>query len=117
MVQPRLGFVLFIAAIALVLPTRPAHAQARIDSSFSFQTDPAKAFAIYVPSAYSARVANKAMLAFHPLHANWGNSKTWCDILTDFAEENDLLMPRLIYRPAFFLYAMPSSMPEPSSIH
>ena len=92
MVQPRLRFVLFIAAMGLVLPIRPAHAQARIDSSFSFQTDPAKAFAIYVPSAYSASVANKAMLAFHPWHATWGNSKTWCDILTDFAEENDLLL-------------------------
>ncbi len=92
MVQPRLGFVLFIAAMGLVLPIRSAQAQTRIDSSFAFQTDPAKKFALYVPSGYEAGVANKAILAFHPLHPVWGNSTTWCDILTNFAEENNLLM-------------------------
>ena len=90
--HPRLGFILFIAAMGLVLPIRSAQAQTRIDSSFAFQTDPAKKFALYVPSGYEAGVANKAILAFHPLHPVWGNSTTWCDILTNFAEENNLLM-------------------------
>lgn len=90
--HPRLGFILFIAAMGLVLPIHSAQAQTRIDSSFAFQTDPAKRFALYVPSGYEAGVANKALLAFHPFHAVWGNSTTWCNILTNFAEENNLLM-------------------------
>ncbi len=44
--HPRLGFILFIAAMGLVLPIRSAQAQTRIDSSFAFQTDPAKKFAL-----------------------------------------------------------------------
>lgn len=88
----RLGFILFIAVMGLLLPIRSVQAQTRIDSSFAFQADPAKKFALYVPSEYEAGVANKALLAFHPFHQVWGNSTTWCDILTDFAEENNLLM-------------------------
>ena len=92
MVHSRLGFILFVITAGLWLSIGSAHAQARIDSAFAFQTDPAKEFAVYVPSGYSASVANKAMLAYHPWHPTWGNSKTWCDILTDFAEENNLLL-------------------------
>ena len=92
MVHSRLGFILFVITAGLWLSIGSARAQARIDSAFAFQTDPAKEFAVYVPSGYSASVANKAMLAYHPWHPTWGNSKTWCDILTDFAEENDLLL-------------------------
>lgn len=88
----RPGFILFIAAMGLVLPIHSVQAQIRIDSSFAFQTDPAKKFALYVPSSYEAGVANKAVLAFHPFHAVWGNSTTWCNILANFAEENNVLM-------------------------
>jgi len=90
--RPQFRFIFFIVAIGLVLPLHSAQSQTRIDSSFAFQTDPAKKFALYVPSGYQDGVANKAVLAFHPLHPVWGNSTTWCDILTNFAEENNLLM-------------------------
>ncbi len=66
--------------------------QTRIDSSFAFQTDPAKRFGLYIPSSYVEGVPNKAVLALHPFHQAWGNSTTWCDILTDFAEANNLVM-------------------------
>ncbi len=88
----RLPFICLIFATGLTLPVQSTQAQTRVDSSFAFQIDPAKKFALYVPSGYQDGIENKAILALHPLHAVWGNSKTWCDILTAFAEENNLLM-------------------------
>ncbi len=92
MLHHRLGFLLLLVTLGFGLSASLASAQVRLDSSFAFLNDPAKKFAVYVPSGYSPDVATKAMVAFHPLHANWGNSTTWCDILTPFAEENNLLL-------------------------
>jgi len=88
----RFGIFVFIIAMCLALPSRSAQAQTRIDDTIAFQTDPAKKYSIYVPSTYSEGTQNKLILAFHPLHAFWGNSTQWCTTLTEFAEANDLLM-------------------------
>jgi len=67
-------------------------AQERIDGSFSFQTDPAKKYSIFVPSNYDAATPNKMMLALHPLNTNRWDAISWCDTLIAFADANDLLM-------------------------
>lgn len=82
---------LFVS-LFLLLIANDAIGQERIDGSFAFQTDPAKKYGIYVPSTYVEGVPQKALIAFHPFHNVWGNSRTWCNILDDFAEANDLLM-------------------------
>lgn len=87
----RLGLGCLIIAMLLATPTRSVQAQTRIDSSFEFE-GAAKPYSIYVPSGYSAEVPSKMVLAFHPFHQVWGNAGTWCDILTDFAEMNNLLL-------------------------
>ncbi|MGK0364365.1 MAG: putative esterase [Saprospiraceae bacterium] len=68
------------------------NAQERIDDSFSFQTDPAKKYSIFVPSNYDAATPNKMMLALHPLNTNRWDAISWCDTLIAFADANDLLM-------------------------
>lgn len=76
----------------LIIGFSSINGQVRIDSSFAFQNDPAKRFALYVPSGYTEGTPNKLILALHPFHQAWGNSVTWCDILMDFAETNSLIM-------------------------
>ncbi len=68
------------------------NAQERIDGSFSFQTDPAKKYSIFVPGNYDAATPNKMMLALHPLNTNRWDAISWCDTLIAFADANDLLM-------------------------
>jgi len=67
-------------------------AQERIDGNFSFQTDPAKKYSIYVPSSYNADTPNKMMLGLHPFNTNRWGAEAWCDTLSVFAEMNDLLL-------------------------
>lgn len=72
--------------------TGTVYSQTKIDSSFAFQTDPDKKFALYIPSTYSPDTASSVILALHPWHDIWGNSTTWRDILSNFAEENNLIL-------------------------
>lgn len=67
-------------------------AQERIDGDFSFQTDPAKKYSIYVPTNYDASVPHKLMLGLHPLNTDRWDAVSWCDTLIAFAEANDLLL-------------------------
>lgn len=67
-------------------------AQTRIDGNFPFQTDPAKKYAIYVPSDYDPAVPHRLMLGLHPLNTSRWDAKSWCDTLIAFAETNKLLL-------------------------
>lgn len=82
----------FLFLLILSFSSGIISAQVSIDSSFAFQSDPAKKFALYIPSSYSPDTANSVLLALHPWHNTWGNSKTWRDILSNFAEINDLIL-------------------------
>ncbi len=79
-----------LALVALF--SLPLLAQQRIDSSFSFQTNTAKKYSIYVPKSYSDTVANKMMLGLHPFNTARWDAESWCDTLIDFAESNNLLL-------------------------
>ena len=68
------------------------NAQQRIDGNFSFQSDPAKKYSVYVPSGYDANTPHTLMLGLHPLNTNRWDGKSWCDTLIDFAEMNNLLL-------------------------
>jgi len=68
------------------------NAQESVDGSFSFQTDPAKKYSIYIPSSYDANTPNTLMLGFHPLNTNRWDGQAWRDTLIAFAETNDLLL-------------------------
>ncbi|MGE0567096.1 MAG: T9SS type A sorting domain-containing protein [Bacteroidia bacterium] len=78
-----LSFFLFVTA---------GFSQLRIDSSFPFQTDPAKKYSLYIPSNYSPSVPHRLMLAFHPYNTSRWDGKSWCDTLKVFAETNGLIL-------------------------
>ena len=82
----------FISFAGLCLLAVIAYGQQRIDSSFSFGSNPAKKYSIYVPTAYSSSSPNELMLAFHPMDTARWNSTSWRDTLLAFAEANDLLL-------------------------
>ena len=67
-------------------------AQQSIDGRFRFQSDPNKAFSLYIPSNYEPNGATKAALCLHPFNTSRWNAKSWRDTLIRFAEMNDLLL-------------------------
>jgi len=66
--------------------------QTRIDGSFSFQTDPAKKYSLYIPSGYDENVPNRLMIGFHPFNTSRWDAESWCDTLIVFAETNNLIL-------------------------
>lgn len=83
---------LLISSLLILLAWLPAQSQTRIDGNFSFQTNPAKGYSIYVPSGYNANTANTLMVGMHPLNTARWDAISWCDTLIDFAEMNGLLL-------------------------
>lgn len=81
-----------ITSLILMIWTLSLFAQQKLDASFSFQTDPNKKYSLYIPSTYSPSSPNSAMLAFHPFNPPTWTSFTWRNELTDFAENNDLIL-------------------------
>ncbi len=75
-----------------LLEVTVVQSQSRIDGSFSFQSDPAKVYSIYIPSGYLSSVPNKMMVALHPYNPTSWNSVSWCDTLKTFAEMNNLIL-------------------------
>ena len=69
-----------------------ASAQKSIDTSFNFQSDPAKKLSIYIPSSYVSGTDNPLMLGLHPWNTSRWNAKSWRDTLTTFAEQNGLIL-------------------------
>ena len=66
--------------------------QVRIDGSFSFQTDPAKKYSLYIPSGYDENNPHKLMIGFHPFNTSRWDAESWCDTLIAFAETNNLIL-------------------------
>lgn len=83
---------LFLVLPGFLLSNGSASSQEKIDGSFAFQTEPMKQYSLYIPSNYVEGTPNQLVLALHPLHVVWGNAGTWRDILTDFAEANNLIL-------------------------
>lgn len=79
-------------ALGLFLAPLFLFAQTRIDADFSFQTDPAKKYSLYIPSTYNANEANALMVGFHPFNTNRWDAEAWCDTLINFAETNGLIL-------------------------
>ena len=68
------------------------NAQQSFDSSFPYDSDPAKKFSLYVPSSYVAGTPNKMMLAFHPFNTTRWDAISWRNELTSFAEDAGLIL-------------------------
>lgn len=83
---------IFLLIISIVLTSFLVNAQVTIDGTIPFQTDPAKKYSIYIPSAYDVNTPNKMMLGFHPFNTNRWDAESWRDTLIVFAESNNLLM-------------------------
>ncbi len=66
--------------------------QTRIDGAFSFQTDPAKKYSLYIPSGYDENVPHRLMIGFHPFNTSRWDAESWCDTLIVFAETNNLIL-------------------------
>ncbi|MEM7038472.1 MAG: T9SS type A sorting domain-containing protein [Bacteroidota bacterium] len=81
--------VAFVLLFGLTLATK---AQTRIDSTFAFQTDPAKKYSLYVPSTYDANQPNSMMVGLHPFNTARWDAESWCDTLIVFAETNGLIL-------------------------
>ncbi len=79
--------ILFLLFISLSI-----FGQTRIDGDFAFQSDPAKKYSLYIPSAYQAGTPHRLMLALHPLNTNRWDAESWCDTLIVFAETNNLIL-------------------------
>jgi len=82
----RLYFIFVFCFLSLTASTQS------IDGVFAFQTDPAKEYALYIPSSYDENTPTKLMLALHPFNVNRWDAKAWRDTLVNFAESNDLLL-------------------------
>ncbi len=82
----------FTIIILLCLPVIMALSQQRIDGTFAFQNDPAKKYSIFIPANYDPAVPNPVMLGLHPLNTSRWNAKSWCDTLTTFAKDDDLIV-------------------------
>ena len=81
-----------LLSLALLLLSISMLAQQRLNSSFAFQSDPAKKYSIYLPSGYTPGTPHRMMLGLHPLNPNRWDAESWCDTLTAFAEMNNLLL-------------------------
>ena len=68
------------------------YSQERIDGNFSFQTDDAKKYSLYIPSGYDSATPHRLMLGLHPLNTNRWDAISWCDTLIAFAETNQLIL-------------------------
>lgn len=66
--------------------------QEQINESMPFQGDPAKAYSIFIPSAYAEGEPTPAFLALHPFNTSRWNGETWCEELSDFAEANGVFL-------------------------
>jgi len=82
-------FLLILSALFLGHFT---HAQEAIDGNFAFQSDPAKKYSLYIPSAYQEGESNAALVALHGWNTSVWNGKTWCEFLAPFAEANDVIL-------------------------
>ncbi len=67
-------------------------AQKKIDGSYAFHSNPAKKYALYIPSGYDPHQPSKAILGLHPYNTRRWNASTWRDKLVDFAEMNNLIL-------------------------
>ena len=83
----KLSLIIVLACVGL-----SSHAQVRIDSTFSFQTDPAKKYSLYIPSNYDPASPHRLMLALHPFNTSRWWAESWCDTLIVFAEMNGLIL-------------------------
>ncbi|MBL4658283.1 MAG: T9SS type A sorting domain-containing protein [Flavobacteriales bacterium] len=81
-----------IILLAILLTYTSSTGQIRIDSVFSFQTDPAKKYSLYIPGTYDAATPNRLMLGLHPFNTARWDAESWCDTLIVFAETNGLIM-------------------------
>ena len=78
---------LIFTLLALIL-----FSQQRIDGTFAFQNDPAKKYSIFIPANYDPNTPNPVMLGLHPLNTSRWNAKSWCDTLSTFAKDVDLIV-------------------------
>lgn len=82
-----------IASLVVVLLIGAAcSGQELLSGTYDFQSDPAKKYSIYVPSAYDEATPTDMMLALHPWNTARWNALSWCDTLKTFAETNSLLL-------------------------
>ena len=82
----------FIAFVILMFVVGIAIGQEQINDSMPFQSDPDKKYSLFIPSAYDEDNSIPAFLALHPLNTNRWNAETWCEELSDFAEENGVIL-------------------------
>ena len=80
--------ILFI----ILLCTCSIQAQELITGTFDFQTDPAKKYAVYVPSNYDANVPTKVIVGLHPWNTSKWDSESWAQELSEVAEANDCIV-------------------------
>ena len=66
--------------------------QQQLNESMPFQTDPDKDYSLYIPSNYEEGESIPAFLALHPFNTSRWNARTWCEELSDFAEENGVFL-------------------------
>lgn len=76
--------------LGLVVAAAWADPGIRIDSSFAFQSNPAKEYSLYIPSSYVETTPNRLLVALHPWSALGADG--WCDHLMNFAELNNLIL-------------------------
>ncbi len=82
----------FLPIIFLIFCSNFIESQTRIDGAFSFQTDPAKKYSLYIPSDYNENVPHRLMIGFHPFNTSRWDAESWCDTLIVFAETNNLIL-------------------------
>ena len=83
---------IFFVQLILITCIPCIMAQIQIEGSFAFESDPAKKYAIVIPTSYTPGTSSPAFLALHPLNTSRWNAATWCAELSDFAETNQLLL-------------------------
>ncbi len=81
-----------LSLIFLIVLSISSKAQERIDGTFTFQTDDAKKYSLFIPEEYNEDTPHKMMLALHPWNPDRWDAISWCDTLINFATMNSLIL-------------------------
>jgi len=63
-----------------------------ITGTYDFQTDPAKKYALYIPTTYDENIPSKVIVGLHPWNTSKWDAESWAEELSELAELNNTIV-------------------------
>lgn len=63
-----------------------------ITGAYDFQDDPAKKYALYIPSTYNETIPSKVIVGLHPWNTSKWDAESWAEELSELAELNNTIL-------------------------